>query len=322
MTWPGCGAELAGELSVRTTGDGSFSLFSSRFGEAFHAAAGAQREARNTFVGPAELQRFAPGTTLVVVDVCVGTGSNTAALLEAAAERGLRLAWNGLELDPHPLQLALADAGFCGQWWPEALEPLWQLASASYWRSPLGSGAMLWGDARARLPALLEELSGQVDLVLMDAFSPRHCPELWTLEFLGGLGRLLGPQGRLLTYCSAAAVRAVLQQLGLELAAIRGRQQLWSGGTAASPAPLLVACPGMDPSDPDARATDVNPWLRTLSPMELEHLATNAALPYRDPTGQAAAAAILAERERRQQEQLLAGQLEPTSAWRRRWGLG
>ena len=318
MTSPAC----VSELRIRTTSDGSFSLYSDRFGEGFHSADGALSEARNTFVGPAQLERFASGTQLVVVDVCVGTGSNTAALLEACAARGLKLRWRGLELDPVPLSLALGDPGFCAQWQPDALGPLRQLAIGGCWVMPLGEGQLLWGDARSQLPVLLDELAGQVDLVLMDAFSPRHCPELWTLEFLGGLARLLAPQGRLLTYCSAAAVRAALQQLGLELAAIRGRQQLWSGGTAASPALLLAAGPGMDPSDPGARATDVNPWLRTLSPMELEHLATNAALPYRDPTGQALAAAILAERERRQQEQLAAGQFEPTSAWRRRWGLG
>jgi tRNA U34 5-methylaminomethyl-2-thiouridine-forming methyltransferase MnmC len=312
MTWPGCGAEQAGELSVRTTGDGSFSLFSPRFGEAFHAAAGAQREARNTFVGPSELQRFAPGTTLVVVDVCLGTGSNTAALLEAAAERGLRLAWNGLELDPQPLRLALAAASFCRQWRPEALEPLQQLVVDGGWSSPLGRGAMLWGDARARLPALLEQRAGQVDLVLMDAFSPRHCPELWTREFLGGLAGLLAPSGRLLTYCSAAAVRAALQQLGLHLAAITSGDRCWSGGIAASPGALL------DESDPHS----FSPRLRPLSLMERQHLLTNAAVPYRDCSNQAPAAQILQERSLRQRELLASGGLESTSAWRRRWGLG
>jgi tRNA U34 5-methylaminomethyl-2-thiouridine-forming methyltransferase MnmC len=319
MTWPGCGPDdpadllVDSDLRVRTTADGSFSLFSQHFGEAFHAAAGALSEARATFVGPAELQRFTTGTTLVVVDVCVGTGSNSAALLEAAAERGLQLCWRGLELDPHPLQLALADAGFCGQWRPEAFELLRQLAAAGSWRSPLGSGVMLWGDARVRLPALLDELSGQVDLVLMDAFSPRHCPELWTLEFLGGLARLLGPQGRLLTYCSAAAVRAALLQAGLQLAAIAANGRRWSGGTAGSPTLL--------PDDHGIRAEALAVGLRPLTTMELEHLATNAAVPYRDSTGQAAAAAILVERERRQRELLMVGELEPTSAWRRRWGL-
>jgi tRNA U34 5-methylaminomethyl-2-thiouridine-forming methyltransferase MnmC len=311
MTWPACGPEL----SPRSTGDGSFSLFSSRFGEAFHSGAGAVAEARSTFVGPAQLARFAPGSTVVVVDVCVGTGSNSAALLEAAADLGLTLQWRGLELEPAPLQLALADGGFCSQWRAEALDPLRQLAQGGAWRSALGQGQVVWGDARAQLPLLIHELCGHVDLVLLDAFSPRHCPELWTLEFLGGLAQLLAPSGRLLTYCSAAAVRAALQQLGLELAAIRGSQQRWSGGTVATPAPLLgEGLPFVDDGS----------WypLRPLSPMEREHLATNAAVPYRDPTGQAAATQILAERERRQRDLLLAGQLEPTSAWRRRWGLG
>jgi tRNA U34 5-methylaminomethyl-2-thiouridine-forming methyltransferase MnmC len=291
MTWPACGPEL----SPRSTGDGSFSLFSSRFGEAFHSGAGAVAEARSTFVGPAQLARFAPGSTVVVVDVCVGTGSNSAALLEAAADLGLTLQWRGLELEPAPLQLALADGGFCSQWRAEALDPLRQLAQGGAWRSALGQGQLLWGDARAQLPLLIHELGGQVDLVLLDAFSPRHCPELWTLEFLGGLAQLL--------------------ELGLELAAIRGSQQRWSGGTVATPAPLLgEGLPFVDDGS----------WypLRPLSPMEREHLATNAAVPYRDPTGQAAATQILAERERRQRDLLLAGQLEPTSAWRRRWGLG
>lgn len=321
MTWPACGVEVAAartqdcELRARTTADGSFSLYSQRFGEAFHAAGGALSEARHTFVGPAQLQRFAPGTQLVVLDVCVGTGSNTAALLEACAARALQLNWRGLELDPQPLRLALGDPGFCAQWQPEALEPLRQLEARGCLDSSVGVGRLLWGDARAQLPALLDELAGQVDLVLMDAFSPRRCPELWTLEFLAGLAALLRPDGRLLTYCSAAAVRAALQELGLHLAAIRSTGGRWSGGTAASPSPLLVE---PRPSEDDGSGDP----LRPLSPMEHEHLVTNAAVPYRDPTGQAAAAAILAERERRQREQLAVGQLEPTSAWRRRWGLG
>ena len=211
--------------------------------------------------------------------------------------------WHGLELDPAPLRLALADEGFCGQWRPEALEPLQQLRQSSHWCSPLGAGTLHWGDARQQLSGLHQDLMGRVDLVLLDAFSPRHCPELWTLEFLGALVGLLAPQGRLLTYCSAAAVRAALLQLGLQLAVISsGSGGRWSGGTVASPEPL-----------PES--------LRPLSPMEREHLATNAALPYRDPHGRSTAAQILSAREREQRTASLSPAREPTSAWRRRWGL-
>ena len=212
----------------RRSGDGSFSLWCPRTGEAFHSADGALAEARRVFVQPAALERFAAGSRLRVVEVAVGTGTNTAALLEAAADRGLELDWWGLELDPAPLRLALAAADFRSQWRPRTLERLQQLA---------GGGRLRWGDARSRVAELLsglgpvapdasggaqawQPLAGRCDLVLLDAFSPQRCPGLWSLEFLGQLAGLLAPGGRLLTYCSAAAVRRALECSGLQLAAI------------------------------------------------------------------------------------------------------
>ena len=291
----------ASRLEPRHTADGSFSLFSSDFGEAFHSSRGALTEARNKFVAPAGLERWPRGSCLTVVDVCVGTGSNTAALLEACAARGLELNWWGLELDQEPLRLALAEAAFRKQWQPEALARLEELC---------GSERMLWGDARRQLPALLERQRGQVHLVLMDAFSPSRCPQLWTLDVLEQLGALLHPRGRLLTYCSAAAVRRALRLAGLEIAAIAApsglqpHQSDWSGGTAASPTPLAAEA-----------------LLRPLSPMEEEHLRTNAAEPYRDPSGTAERTVILRERQRAQAEAMAQGGVEATGAWRRRWGL-
>lgn len=303
-------------LRPRVGRDGSFSLFSESFAEGFHCAEGALAEARATFVVPSELERFAPGAAPTVLEVAVGTGTNTAALLEACRGRGLALRWWGLELDTRPLELALAAPEFRRAWDPEVLAEL----------ERLGSGpTLVWGDARGRLADLPPELLEGCDLVWLDAFSPRRCPQLWTQEFLGGLARLLAPRGRLVSYGSSAAFRASLRGLGLEVAAIRGmplrldapqglggalgaavsgggsaRAERWSGGTVASPSPLPKGGP-----------------LRPLSAMEEEHLRTRAAAPYRDPHGTATAAEILAERARRQ----LQDGGESTSAWRRRWGL-
>ena len=302
MTWPASAADL----EPRVGRDGSFSLWSAAFGEGFHCAAGAVAEARATFVAPAQLERFAPGATLTVLEVAVGTGTNTAALLEAVRARDLALTWWGLEIDPRPLELALASPQFRGTWPEPVRRELERLVAGP---------TLLWGDARRRLADLPAALQGHCDLVLHDAFSPRRCPQLWTQEFLGGLARCLAPQGRLISYSSAAAFRASLRELGLELAAIRrapradGEReeapgpQRWSGGTVASP----TALPGLaDPAEA---------LLRRLSPMEEEHLDTRAALPYRDASGSTPAAAILAERQARQQG--AAG--ESSSTWRRRW---
>jgi tRNA U34 5-methylaminomethyl-2-thiouridine-forming methyltransferase MnmC len=179
------------------------------------------------------------------------------------------------------------------------------LLERGLWQGGSSRAALLWGDARQRVGELLEarQLERGCDLVLLDAFSPQRCPELWSLEFLSLLARLLKPDGRLLTYCCAAAVRRSLQLAGLQLASIAGPPPAWSYGTAASPGPL---------APPGAHGP-----LRPLTPMEQEHLATRAAVPYRDLSGRGGSAVILAERQQAQ----ASSQAGSTSAWRRRWGL-
>ena len=315
MTWPACGAEAPGpgrRLAIREGADGSFSLWSEAFGEGFHSGRGALREARETFLAPSGLERLSPWERLRVVEVCVGTGSNLALLLEACAARGIVLEWWGLELDRDPLALALAAGAFRRPWQRGTLRVLEELLERGDWWSEGASCRMLWGDARQTLVELGREWRGRVDLVWHDAFSPRHCPQLWTVEVLGAATELLAPGGRWISYCSAAAVRETLRLLGLNLAALEfqgapaPRSTAWSGGTLASPSPLSLG-----PS----------PLWRELSEMERAHLASTAGEPYRDPTGTADAATILTNRLEAQAAALASGARTSASAWRRRWGL-
>ena len=165
---------------------------------------------------------------------------------------------------------------------------------------------MLWGDARQNLKALPSNY--QPDLILMDAFSPGHCPQLWSEEFLRALARRLAPGGRLLTYCRAAAVRSSLRRAGLTLRSLlpatRHRIE-WSSGTLA-----------VKPHNTDSLAMEGPGWT-VLSAMEEEHLNTRASVPYRDPEGVDKAGSIHRRREREQQS----CDLESTSAWQRRWAL-
>ncbi|MFN7739842.1 MAG: MnmC family methyltransferase [Cyanobacteriota bacterium] len=286
---PGVGSAL---LTPRCGADGSFSLWSGAFGEGFHSAAGALSEAQQKFVRPSQLERWRPGQELVVVEVAVGTGTNTAALLQAAAGLGLPVQWWGLEQDRQPLALALASDAFRSQWSEATLSRLEALGH---------SERLLWGDGRQAVSRLPAALHGGCDLVWLDAFSPRRCPQLWSLQFLARLAALLKPEGRLITYSSAAAVRGALVTAGLQLASIAANaSEHWSSGTVAAPTALGDSFP-----------------LRCLTAMEWDHLHCAAAEPYRDPTGLASAATLLAERQLRQsQSKAISG-----SAWRRRWGV-
>ena len=150
----GSAAEL-GALRVYPTADGSFSLHSDHFGEAFHNSAGALNEARAKFVQPAELQRFSGGTELGILDVCLGLGYNTAAVLEALPTAGPKLQWWGLELDRRPLEQALEQASFQSLWSAPVLARLEAIRDQSSWQEPNSQGIQLWGDARS----MLQELS-------------------------------------------------------------------------------------------------------------------------------------------------------------------
>ncbi len=300
-----------GELQPCTGRDGSFSLWSERFQEGFHSGRGALREAIETFLNPSQLERFPPGASITVLEVCAGTGTNLAVLLEACRSRGLQLDWTGLELDPLPLRLALSQPAFRAAWQPRTLSSLEQLRQRSCWHGEAGDrGRILWGDARRSLARLPRGGPGQLDLLWHDAFSPQRCPELWSMEFLGDLTRRLRPEGRWISYCSAAAVREALRLAGLQPKALVAptdpatRQPAWSGGTLASPAPL-------PPS---------HLW-RALSPMECDHLASNAGVPYRDPGSRSSAAEIRSRRQQAQSQSLASGRRRSSGAWRRQWGL-
>jgi tRNA U34 5-methylaminomethyl-2-thiouridine-forming methyltransferase MnmC len=268
------------------------------FGEAFHNSAGALNEARAKFVEPAELDRFVGGEPLRILDVCVGLGYNTAAVLESLPTPAPAVRWWGLELDRRPLELALSQPRFQALWSKDVLHKLAAIRDQGGWSTPGDEGKQLWGDAREMLSTIPEAV--RFDLILHDAFSPQRCPELWSEEFLGALAQRLAPGGRLLTYSRAAAIRGSLKRAGLKLRSLPpapGERTGWSSGTVAF--------------KQDTSAVGCRP----LSAMEQEHLLTRAAVPFRDPDQRDLAAVIL---ERRRREQLHCG-LEATNSWQRRW---
>jgi SAM-dependent methyltransferase len=268
------------------------------FGEAFHNSAGALNEARAKFVEPAELDRFVGGEPLRILDVCVGLGYNTAAVLGSLPTPAPAVRWWGLELDRRPLELALSQPRFQALWSKDVLHKLAAIRDQGGWSTPGDEGKQLWGDAREMLSTIPEAV--RFDLILHDAFSPQRCPELWSEEFLGALAQRLAPGGRLLTYSRAAAIRGSLKRAGLKLRSLPpapGERTGWSSGTVAF--------------KQDTSAVGCRP----LSAMEQEHLLTRAAVPFRDPDQRDLAAVIL---ERRRREQLHCG-LEATNSWQRRW---
>jgi tRNA U34 5-methylaminomethyl-2-thiouridine-forming methyltransferase MnmC len=282
--------------SPQLTADGSYTFFSTQFGEAYHSQFGARQEAEFKFVEPTQLrQKARERSCLRLLDVCYGLGYNTAAALAAIWEvnPNCRVEIIGLELDPAIPQAAIAHRLLDG--WMPLVPQLTQLATTHQVTTDRLQAKLLLGDARQTIQTL-QASDFRADAIFLDPFSPPTCPQLWTVEFLTCVARCLHTSGILATYSCAAAVRTALQAVGLKIG---------STSPVGRRSPGTVAC-----------------WsdsaLPALSKEELEHLHTRAAIPYRDPQLCDSAEIIC---QRRVQEQQTSP-LEPTSRWRKRFGKG
>jgi len=285
--------DLTGPLTPEPTADGSYTLFSEDFGEWFHSRAGAYAEAHTTYVEGTDLPTLALQPRLTLLDVCYGLGYNSAAALETIHRINpqCQVTLVALELDGRVPRCAIAQH-FTQGWSVTVQDILQDLATAQTAQRPWLTAHLRLGDARQQIQPLVRQ-GFQADVIFLDPFSPPHCPQLWTVEFLAQVAACLAPTGRLATYSCAAAVRAALQQAGLAIGPIPAMGRQWPG-TLAQHHPQGLA---------------------PLCQREREHLDTRAAVPYRDPTLTDPAEVI---QQRRAAEQATSG-LASTGQWRRRW---
>ncbi len=284
---------LPGALTQAPTADGSFTLFSEDFGEWFHSREGAYTEAYTTYVQTTDLAQLARTGQITLLDVCYGLGYNSAAALTTLQQvnPGAACRLVGLELDPRVPQQAV-NRGLISPWPAPVQQVLAQLATAGVYQQHPLTAQLYLGDARQTIQILVKQ-GFQADVIFLDPFSPPHCPELWTVEFIQQVADCLAPQGRLATYSCAAAVRTALGLAGLALGPTLASGRRWPGPLAQWPPH------GLAPRYPPEQGP----------------LLARAAVPYRDPSLGDSADRI---RQRRQQEQARSP-LTPTSIWRKRW---
>lgn len=275
------------------TADGSYTFFSEEFGESFHSIYGAKQEALIKFVEPCQLATKAQKPVVHLLDVCYGLGYNTAAALEVIWANNPNCC---VELVALEINLAVPKAAIAQGLLNNYNQPIPQLLqllnTELQVKADKFQAQLYLNDARTTV----QELSRQkflADAIFLDPFSPPHCPQLWTIEFLQQLASCCAADGKIATYSCAAAVRSALLAAGFKIgrtAQVGGRLP----GTVGS-------------------FNDID--LFPLSKRSQEHLQTRAAVPYRDPQLNYSKETILQQRKIEQQ----VSSLEPSSRWQKRW---
>ena len=292
------------DFKIHTTHDGSLSLYSCSYKESFHDKAGALKESITKYLLPAQLEQFYTTEKIVVLDVCMGLGYNTGCILEKLLQSNIKIEWHGLEIDKRPLNIALNEITFQKIWAPNVLHFFNCLSKSGKWTKGFNEGTIHWGDARQKIYDIPDHL--KFDLILLDPFSPQKCPELWSEEFISLLTERLSIEGRLITYSTAASIRASFKRAGLKIYSIVpsiDEQHKWSSGTVAMKEKI------------DQHFISKNCQFKDLSTREVEHLGTRSSIPYRDPTGKGSSKEIISTRKIEQSK----SQLMNTSSWKKRW---
>ena len=193
------------------TPDGSVTFHNKQFDEAYHSKSGAKEEAVKKFVEPCNIKELAKTGSIKILDVCFGLGYNTAAAIDVALAENpdCEIDVVGLENDAEILQtiLTLPDSFASYSFMKETVKNKY-----TYKKNTV-SLKILLGDAQETV----KTLSGEFDVVFLDPFSPKKCPELWTASFFKDIAAVLRKEGRLATYSCARIVRENLKEAGFSV---------------------------------------------------------------------------------------------------------
>lgn len=237
--------DLPNDLELRTTADGSKTLYSTAYKQTFHSDKGALAESRHVFIDGTSLPfRLRTQTRVRVLEVGFGTGLNFLLSAQEARKYASTLEYYALEkillprgvleaLDYHQL---LADSEmwqhFLG--WRQHLNlerVMTRSAHAFDWHNV--HLKVLLGDARDRLLELghvvraeLDDTASDyhnlIDVIYHDAFSFDANSELWRDAFLRHLFAVLAPGGVLTTYSVKGIVRRRLAAAGFHVDKVPG----------------------------------------------------------------------------------------------------
>ncbi|MCB2406643.1 tRNA (5-methylaminomethyl-2-thiouridine)(34)-methyltransferase MnmD [Hymenobacter lucidus] len=202
------------KVEVRTTEDGSSTLYVPALDEHYHSTHGALQEAQHVYLGAGLEPRLADGATPVrVLEIGFGTGLNALLTLQRSLSTHAVIEYDTLE--KYPLPPAVIQALGVERYVlnPELLAYHEQLHAAAWNTTVLVAPRFL---LRKLHGALQETIlpAAHYDVVYFDAFAPEKQPDMWTESVFEQLYQATAPGGTLVSYCAKGSFRRSLKAAG------------------------------------------------------------------------------------------------------------
>jgi tRNA U34 5-methylaminomethyl-2-thiouridine-forming methyltransferase MnmC len=191
-------------MIVRTTEDGSKTVYSEQFKQYYHSVFGAKTESQWVYIELGYLDAIKKFDAIRILEVGFGTGLNAFLSQKMAEKHQISTSYIGLEA--FPIQPNLF----------QNLNEELQVYHTSEWERPLPLSKYFKFEKK-EIQLESYESDQLFHLIYFDAFAPDVQPELWTADIFKKLKKLLVQGGIMTTYCSKVMVQKNLKQAGYKI---------------------------------------------------------------------------------------------------------
>jgi tRNA U34 5-methylaminomethyl-2-thiouridine-forming methyltransferase MnmC len=202
-------------MQIKTTNDGSKTLFVPELNEHYHSIHGAYNEAVHVFINAG--LAFLNKENYKVFEVGFGTGLNTWLSADYANSNKVSIDYYGIEKYPVDLSIAkqmeYTDNDISKQLFDHIHELPWE---------EKGSISDHFTLTKYQADLDVFTIPKELDLVYFDAFAPEKQENMWTKEIFSKLYDSLCSGGVLVTYCAKGVIRRRMQFIGFEVSRIPG----------------------------------------------------------------------------------------------------
>lgn len=202
------------------TGDGSHSLYSSKFDEPYHSRHGAIQESKHVFIKMGLEASPKKNDPLRIFEMGFGTGLNALLTGNYAQKENVKIEYQSIEAFPLTLK-QVKELNYESHIKESATGMLQKLHNCEW-----GSWAAINEHFRLlKIEDVLETAKlppEHFDLVYFDAFAPSSQPNLWSIEIFRKLYGIMAHGSMLCTYCAKGQVRRNMIAASFEVEKLPG----------------------------------------------------------------------------------------------------
>ncbi len=205
------------EREIKTTNDGSKTLFIKDLNEGYHSGHGALQEAKHVFIDNG--LKLIDNSNINILELGFGTGLNVLVTIDEflKTDKYHRIHYYSVEKYPVTSE-EIASLEYAKLFKETGMEEIFTRMHAAAWNEAI---ELIPGFFLTKVLGDFNSLSSysipQVDLVYFDCFGARVQPDLWELPLLEQVESKMSPNALFTTYASKGSLRRNLESLGLSV---------------------------------------------------------------------------------------------------------